>query len=100
MSRSGRWASSNRRADLPPDWSRRRDRVIARDPVCTIRTHCHGDLSTEADHIGASTDHRLEMLRGACTPCHKARTNAQAQQARGAGPLRRRPPEAHPGLVA
>lgn len=100
MSRSGKWASSNRQSTLPADWPRLRRLILARDPVCTIRTHCHGDLSTEADHIGEPTDHRLEMLRGACKACHKARTQGQAMQARGAGPLRRRLAEPHPGLTA
>jgi 5-methylcytosine-specific restriction protein A len=96
--RSGRWAGSRRAADLPKDWKKRHDYILARDPICMLRTHCHGALSEEVDHIGQRTDHRLHMLRGACTPCHTHRTQAQAQAARGAGPTRRRPVEQHPGI--
>lgn len=94
------WAGSDRAAHLPGDWPARRRAVLRRDPICMLRTHCHGSLSAEVDHIGERTDHRLEQLRGVCSACHHKRTDAQAQQARGAGPTRRRPAERHPGLTA
>jgi 5-methylcytosine-specific restriction enzyme A len=97
------WAGSTRAANLPADWKARRARVLRRDPVCTLRTHCAGAPSVEVDHAGDKHDHRLEMLRGVCTDCHLHRTLAQAATARtaqAARPNRRlRPAERHPGLI-
>ena len=93
------WAGSTRADDLPKDWRKRRGHVLERDPVCRLRLVCDGAPTTEVDHIGERTDHRLHMLRGVCHPCHRTRSLGQAAQARGAGPTRRRPAERHPGLL-
>lgn len=91
------WATSNRRATLPPDWRKIRARILKRDPLCRLAYPdiCAGH-SREVDHIGPPNDHRPHMLRGVCTPCHKRRTQEQAQAAR---PTRARPQEQHPGRL-
>ena len=86
-----------RRASLPPDWRKIRARILRRDPLCRLAYDdiCEG-RSVEVDHIGEADDHRLHMLRGVCTPCHKRRTQQQAQEAR---PSRARLQEPHPGRL-
>jgi hypothetical protein len=86
------WASSSRRATLPPDWPTIRAHILERDTACqlaysgTWRTRtgpasCTGH-ALEVDHIGAPDDHRPHMLRGVCPPCHRRRTQQQATAAR------------------
>ena len=76
------WAGSTRRARLPPGWTRIRAAVLYRDPTCQIRDICNGAPSTDVDHITAGDDHSLTNLQGACGPCHKRKTAAEAAQAR------------------
>lgn len=93
------WGSSDRRLRLPRNWSKLRAQVLARDVVCQI---CFVRAATVADHIVAMTDdHRLEALQGACEPCHRQKTSAEAAAGRAASPRpkRERPPEQHPGLL-
>lgn len=91
------WSSSNRRASLPSDWKHLRAKILKRDPLCQLAYDCCAGASQEVDHIGAADDHRPMMLRGVCVPCHKRRTQEQAQAAR---PTRARPQERHPGVIA
>lgn len=93
------WGTSQRRSRLPKNWRKLRAQVLARDPVCRI---CGIRESVVADHIQAMTDdHRLEALQGACEPCHRQKTAAEAAAARAASPRpkRERPGERHPGLL-
>ncbi len=77
------WRGSTRRTELPPDWARRRRRVLERDPICTLGTTCGGlALATECHHVGDKHDHSLANLAGVCEPCHMAATLAQAAEAR------------------
>ena len=96
---SGRWTSSNRRAELPPDWSRRRQAVKARaGGRCEAERHvpeCDG-IGTDCDHVGDAHDHSLANLQWLSSPCHKAKTQREAQEAR---PKRQREPEPHPGRL-
>jgi len=61
------------------DWRRLRTAKLATDPVCQIRTHCHGIVAEEVDHIvpiRERPDLRLEWsnLQSACKRCHSAKT--------------------------
>jgi 5-methylcytosine-specific restriction protein A len=77
------WEGSTRRTELPPDWERRRRRVLARDEICTLGTTCGGlGLSVEVHHRGDKHDHDLANLAGVCKSCHRAATLAQATEAR------------------
>ena len=96
---SGRWTSSNRRAELPSDWEQRRQarRRIAGDR-CEAERHapgCNG-IGRECDHHGDRLDHSIENLRWLSTPCHAAKTQREAQAAK---PKRKRAPEPHPGRL-
>ncbi|WP_329560115.1 HNH endonuclease [Streptomyces uncialis] len=80
------WKSSNRRAELPPNWAALRQRVIRRD-----RGFCRGVLSegapctypgTQVDHIRPGADHSMENLQLLCTWCHKRKTQAESRAAR------------------
>jgi 5-methylcytosine-specific restriction protein A len=92
------WASSARRARLPSNWTTLRATVLARDNhLCQLRyPHRCAITATEVDHAGTTDDHRPEVLRAVCTPCHKHRTQQQSTAAR---PPRARPAERHPGLL-
>ncbi len=82
------WQGSNRRAELPSDWTSTTRRVLADQPVCTLAypgtwstrrglARC-GVRSTEVDHIGDPQDHSRDNLRGVCSACHRRRTQQQA----------------------
>jgi hypothetical protein len=98
-------AGSWRTTPLPSGWGRLRVQVLARDPVCRWGMlpgetgPCHQD-ATDADHMGAPDDHRLEMMRGLCHPHHKKRSDEQGRAAKEAlRSLRFLPKEPHPGFV-
>lgn len=77
------WAGSTRRTELPPDWEKRRRKVLERDPICTDGRACQGlALSREVHHTGDKHDHSLEALAGVCRACHTAATQEQAAAAR------------------
>lgn len=93
---SGRWAGSNRRAQLPDDWPRR---VAATKAAAGGR--CQADQhDPRCDGTGHECDHRTDPhnhddLQWLNTWCHKAKTQREAQ-AKG----RRRPrTEPHPGRI-
>lgn len=93
------WSNSNRRAELPPNWSSIRRRILDRDGHrCTWTEHGHRCTETtrlEVDHAGDPNDHTDDNLRTLCHPHHSRHTAAQS--AAGRTPTRR-PPERHPGL--
>lgn len=99
---TGRWASSNRRSELPPDWHKIRARILRRDGHrCTWIENGHscGAPATDVDHVADPLDHSEANLRSLCDPHHKRKTQAEAQAARARlVALRRRPVDAHPGL--
>jgi 5-methylcytosine-specific restriction endonuclease McrA len=102
---SGQWAGSTRRSTLPADWMRRRNHVLKRDQrMCRIKGPMCIGTATEVDHVGSRDDHRTEMLRAACHPCHLDRSSSQGgaalgQQRKKIAAARRRPPESHPGVL-
>lgn len=80
---SSRPSSAERGYDA--EYRRNRALVLARDPVCTLRTHCLAAPSVEVDHIqpvsrGGGND--LENLRGVCHRCNHARLSARGGRAR------------------
>jgi len=96
-------SSSRRTVPLPPDWGSLRYAVLVRDPTCRYglaelgESGSCGQPSTQVDHIGSPSDHRLEMLRGICEPHHNKRTSEQGNAARSSRrALRLRPAERHP----
>jgi hypothetical protein len=101
-----RSAPSRRTSPLPPGWQTRiRPPVLERDGHrCTWieedGTRCTATDALEVDHIGDPNDHTPGNLRTLCRYHHRKRTALQARSARGEAPPRRRPPEAHPGLIA
>ena len=92
---SGRWASSNRRSQLPADWPKLRQQVKHRaGNRCEARAHvpdCDG-LGAECDHVNGRDDHSLANLQWLSTPCHKAKTQADK-------PSHKRPAPQHPGVI-
>lgn len=95
------WVGSDRRATLPRNWDTIRRRILERDGHrCQIRDPGCTTLATECDHIGERTDHRPEMLRAACQPCHSHRSAMQGVEARATVAERStRPTSTHPGLI-
>ena len=95
------WATSDRSARLPSNWSKLRLRVLRRDGwLCQI----HGDgcrlVAREVDHVVAGDDHSMANLQSVCVPCHKRKTQAESATARAAMPRMARGSEPHPGVIA
>lgn len=91
------WHGSDRAARLPPDWARRRARILRRDPVCQV---CQLAPSTQVDHVLPGDDHSEANLRGICGPCHATKSGREGGRAAAARrPPARRPPDPHPGLI-
>ncbi len=99
---SGRWAGSNRRAELPPNWySEIRPFVLTRDRYrCQWFENGRRCMrpANQVDHIGDKHDHRPEMLQALCAECHARKTSRQGNAARWAERTQR-PAERHPGLI-
>jgi 5-methylcytosine-specific restriction endonuclease McrA len=100
---SGKWAGSQRRAQLPSNWyTEIRPAILQRDAYrCTesLRdgTRC-AEPGTDVDHIGDPHLHHLSNLRLLCSWHHNKKSSAQGNAARLTPPPLRRPSEAHPGL--
>lgn len=95
------WNTSDRVRRLPGNWGTIRKQILARDSVCRI---CLVRAATVVDHIEPKADrHEPEDLQGVCDPCHRQKTAKEAAAFRAAAaakqPKRKRPPEAHPGLL-
>ncbi len=78
------WEGSTRRTELPPDWARRRRKVLKRDPICTDGRACGGLALSQAVHHGegGKLDHSLANLSGICHRCHAVITSEQAAAGR------------------
>lgn len=98
------WKGSNRRAELPKDWSAIRRRILERDGgrctwIMPSGRRCK-TAATDVDHIGDKHDHGDDNLRSLCGFHHDLHTADQAGTARGKrANAFRRPPEQHPGLL-
>ena len=96
------WETSDRRSRLPSDWPKIRLRILRRDSYrCQIRegggqgAPCLAPAN-EVDHVIPGDDHSPKNLQAACRSCHARKSSAEGLAAR---PMRRRKPEAHPGLI-
>lgn len=78
------WAGSTRSQRLPPNWSKIRRRVIARDHGRCQWPDC-GAPGTEVDHITRGDNHTLANLQLLCAPHHKTKTASEAADARRGG---------------
>ncbi|GIG61136.1 hypothetical protein Lfu02_55080 [Longispora fulva] len=101
------WDSSDRRAQLPRDWPRRRALVLRRDGhMCQwVRQDGSDELcleaATDVDHIIPGSDHRLVNLRALCAWHHGRKSGGEGAQAAAAKRTSRyRPREQHPGRLA
>jgi 5-methylcytosine-specific restriction protein A len=74
------WEGSTRKARLPPDWQRRRRRILRRDFTC--RHPGCDSLSDEVDHIDGTDNHNDSNLQGLCRYHHQQKTVREARQAR------------------
>ena len=77
----------------PPGWKQTRARILKRDAYTCYLCNEPGH---EVDHkipVHLGGGHDDDNLAAICTPCHKAKTQAEATRAR---PRRRREPEEHP----
>lgn len=95
------WETSNRHADLPPDWRRLRRLILERDEHrCTWLTdgeRCT-EPATDVDHIMRGDDHQPTNLRALCH-WHHARKSASEGNAARRRFNARRPADPHPGLM-
>lgn len=98
------WSSSNRRAELPPDWGARRDRRLRADAwrcrqILEDGSRCTA-LATEVDHAVHRDDHRHDSLQSLCKDHHAQKTAQEGVQGRQAKKDRAKlPPDAHPGFL-
>lgn len=99
------WDTSDRRSRLPADWHKRRLRVLRRDGYrCQHRDDerapkCNA-LASDVDHVVRGDDHNEGNLQSLCRDHHRAKTSAEATEARRAiARSRRAPTERHPGLL-
>lgn len=92
------WETSTRRAQLPPDWEKRRQATKDRaGNRCESKTHdprCDG-WGNECDHRTPGNDHDLTNLQWLNHWCHQAKTIAE----RPSTPSRKRAAPQHPGVI-
>jgi 5-methylcytosine-specific restriction protein A len=94
-----RYPSKSRRS-RGPGWNQRRARVLSRDGFeCQLRGPRCAVLATEVDHVlnvanGGTDD--MSNLVSACTPCHRDKSQREAQAGRNRG---KRQPPVHPSDV-
>jgi len=96
------WAGSTRSATLPPDWERRRKRVLERDNyqcqhIRSDRNRKCGARANQVDHINQERreDHSDENLQSLCQWHHQRKSSAEG----GRGNARKKAAPRHPGLL-
>src|SRR5690625_3078784 len=99
MMHSMAWNGSQRRSQLPSDWSTIRKRIKTRaNGQCEQLidgTRCPNP-GTDCHHVGEPDDHRDESLQWLCRDCHNVETAKEQRreqiinQARLLHPMRRR----------
>lgn len=104
------WEGSTRKATLPAGWDKLRLSIFERDGwQCTHTRSDSGRRCSEkrrdrleCDHVNDRDDHSPANLTTLCRWHHIRKSSSQGGQATVVGPkptLKRRPPEAHPGLI-
>jgi len=78
--------------------------ILARDPQCYLGYDGCTIVSTIEDHViplaQGGDRWSFSNRRGVCEPCHKVKTQAEAQAARAAVMAKaKRPAQQHPGLA-
>jgi hypothetical protein len=118
---SGKWSSSNRRNELPADWSRIRAAVARRahgqcewvgEPFADDQpsanhpepppNHRCTNAGTDCDHRDNRNDHNINALQWLCHEHHAHKTQAEAQAAANEQRERLTHPTTrakHPGLI-
>lgn len=100
------WSTSDRRAQLPPDWAALRQRVMARDKwSCQWRYPNGGRCSAKAnqcDHINPKGGDSESNLRALCEKHHAWKSSSEGGTARAVAVAAAkarvsRPPERQPG---
>lgn len=109
-----RWAGSDRRSRLPPDWASRRLATFRRDgwrcrfefrpgQRCPVRDLTETGTGLECDHIRPGDDHSPGNLRTLCKRHHLMKSGSEGAAGRRAAHDRAaslfRRDEAHPGLL-
>lgn len=97
------WEGSTRAERLPPDWPKRRLRVLRRDGYRCRAIDPHtgercGEPARDVDHVERGDDHSLDNLQALCRWHHARKSAKEGASARGPRPTQNRLPEAHPGL--
>ena len=97
------WETSNRKAELPADWSLRRMRVLRRDSYkCQARDSLGvlcGFPANQCDHIEPGPNHDEDNLQALCQWHHDRKSSREGAAARRPRPTQRRAPEQHPGML-
>ena len=96
------WANSNRKAELPSDWTTRRIRVLRRDgDKCQARDST-GALclapANQVDHVDRGNNHDESNLQALCRWHHARKSSAEGLAARRPRVTMARAPEVHPGM--
>lgn len=102
-----KWENSTRRDRLPPDWPKRRLRILRRDKyLCQERLDdgllCMGK-ATDVDHIKPGDDHSDDNLQSLCVLHHRRKSGREGAAANNAKrreiAARFKRVEEHPGLL-
>lgn len=96
------WDTSDRKAELPPDWQARRIRVLRRDGYkCQARdsrgVKC-GAPANQCDHIVHGNNHDEDNLQALCRWHHARKSSAEGNAARRPRASRNRQSEKHPAF--
>lgn len=75
------WEGSTRRERLPSNWNTIRRRILKRDRHQCQAPGCRAK-ATEVDHVINNDDDSPENLQSLCSPCHRKKTQAEAQAGR------------------
>ena len=99
---SGGWQGSDRRGELPGDWSKIRGAILTAAGGRCVELMRDGsrcrDRATDVDHITPGDNHHPSNLRALCA-WHHARKSAREGNAARTPRTQRHPSERHPGLA-